>query len=190
MVENQQASPIPALIEKIINSIDALLMKRCHEEDIEPASDEAPRSIDDAISRFFPSHNWDLLDFRRQQAEELQILSVGPKRHPSLVVYDNGEGQDPDSFEDTFLSLLRGNKISIHFVQGKYNMGGSGAVVFCGKKRYQLIASKRYDGTGEFGFTLVRRHPLTEQEREARRDVWYEYFRPGGAIGQVSHRRN
>ncbi len=54
--------------------------------------------------------------------------------------------KNPEDFESTFLSLLRGNKNEIHFVQGKYNMGGSGALVFCGKKRYHLIASKKYDG--------------------------------------------
>ena len=31
VIENQQASPIAALIEKITNSIDATLMKKCYE---------------------------------------------------------------------------------------------------------------------------------------------------------------
>lgn len=66
-----------------------------------------------------------------------------------MIIYDNGEGQHPKDFESTFLSLMRGNKNEIHFVQGKYNMGGSGAIVFCGKG-YQLIGSKRFDGSGEF----------------------------------------
>jgi hypothetical protein len=35
------------------------------------------------------------------------------------------------------------NKNEIHFVQGKYNMGGRGAIVFCGKKGYQLIGWKK-----------------------------------------------
>ena len=62
---------------------------------------------------------------------------------------------NPEDFEKTFLSLLHGNKNEIHFVQGKYNMGGAGAIAFCGKKLYQLIGSKRFDGTGDFGFTLL-----------------------------------
>ena len=31
IIENQQSSPIAALIEKITNSIDAILMRRCYE---------------------------------------------------------------------------------------------------------------------------------------------------------------
>ena len=61
MVENQQASPIPALIEKITNGIDAILMRRCLEEGTDPRSEEAPRSIESAVGRFFPENkNWDL----------------------------------------------------------------------------------------------------------------------------------
>ena len=61
VVENQQASPIPALVEKIINSIDAILTRRCHEEGIDPRSSKAPRSVDEAVTRFFPdSGSWDL----------------------------------------------------------------------------------------------------------------------------------
>ena len=35
-VENQQASPIPALIEKITNGIDSILMRMCIEQGIDP----------------------------------------------------------------------------------------------------------------------------------------------------------
>ena len=177
VVENQQSSPIPALVEKVINSIDAILTRRCLEAGLDPKSAAAPRSIDQAVSQFFPnSKNWDLPKARQSQAENIQIIANGPRMETTLVVYDDGEGQHPEEFEDTFLSLLRGNKNEIHFVQGKYNMGGAGAIVFCGKKRYQLIASKRWDRTGDFGFTLIRRHPLTPQESLSKRATWYEYF--------------
>ncbi|MCY4561358.1 MAG: hypothetical protein OXC03_03405 [Flavobacteriaceae bacterium] len=53
-------------------------------------------------------------------------------------------------------------------------MGGSGAIVFCGKKRYQLIASKRFDNKGDFGFTLIREHPKTEKDQV--KETWYEYL--------------
>jgi hypothetical protein len=43
IVKNQQANPIAALIEKITNSIDAILTKKCHEAGIDPKSKEAPR---------------------------------------------------------------------------------------------------------------------------------------------------
>lgn len=187
VVENQQASPIPALVEKIINSIDAILTRRCYEAGVNPRSIEAPRSINQAVTRFFPRpHDWDLRDFRAQQAESIQIIADGPRMETSLLVYDDGEGQHPHDFEDTFLSLLRGNKNEIHFVQGKYNMGGAGAIAFCGRQRYQLIGSRRWDGLGEFGFTLLRRHPLTELEKSTKRNTWYEYFVPDGCIPSFS----
>ena len=183
VVENQQASPIPALVEKIINSIDAILTRRCHEEGIDPRSIKAPRSVDEAVTRFFPdSGSWDLGDFRRKQAESIQIIADGPRGETSLMIYDDGEGQHPDDFDDTFLSLLRGNKNEIHFVQGKYNMGGAGAIAFCGQRRYQLVGSRRWDGSGDFGFTLLRRHPLSDLEKVTKRNTWYEYFAPNGAI--------
>ena len=177
VVENQQASPIPALIEKITNGIDAILMRRCIEEEIDPCSEKAPRTIEDAVNQFFPDHkNWDLGKERRIQAERLQILADGPKMNTSLIIYDDGEGQSPEKFEETFLSLLRGNKNEVHFVHGKYNMGGAGAVAFCGKKRYQLIGSKRFNEDAPFGFTLVRRHPLTQEENKRKKATWYEYL--------------
>lgn len=183
VIENQQSAPIAALIEKITNSIDAVLMKKCLEAGIDPKSSQAPNSMEEAKTNFLPDHgNWDLPGFRNQQAESIQVLADGPRRNTSLIIYDDGEGQHPEDFENTFLSLLRGNKNEIHFVQGKYNMGGSGAIVFCGKKRYQLIASKRFDNTGEFGFMLIREHPLSEAEEDVKKNTWYEYLKIDGKI--------
>lgn len=186
IVKNQQSNPIAAVIEKITNSIDAILMKKCYEQGIKPTSSEAPETMEKAIDQFFPNRNWDLTKFRRGQAENIQVVADGkgpyPKRNSydtSLIVYDNGEGQRPEDFEDTFLSLIKGNKVNIPFVQGKYNMGGTGAIVFCGKKRYQLIASKRYDG-GNFGFTLIREHKDIDTKK--RKETWFEYFIPNGKI--------
>ncbi|TXN36316.1 hypothetical protein FVB32_16160 [Flagellimonas hymeniacidonis] len=137
--------------------------------------------MEEAIKLFYPKNNWDLTEFRKKQAEEIQIIADGKgprsprKQYPtSVIVYDNGEGQHPDKFESTFLSLVSGNKNNIHFVQGKYNMGGSGAIVFCGKKRYQLIASKRYTNDGDFGFTLIREHPKRETDKS--KETWYEFL--------------
>lgn len=186
VVENQQSNPVAALVEKITNSIDAILMRKCYEAGIDPKSASAPRSIEDAIEQFFPDHrNWDLTEPRNEQARNLQILAdsePGDTANTSIIIYDNGEGQHPRDFESTFLSLLRGNKNEVHFVQGKYNMGGTGALVFCGKNRYQLIASKKFNGTGQFGFTLVRKHPLTAQEKQTKKNTWYEYFKLDGQI--------
>ncbi|WP_205677188.1 hypothetical protein [Antarcticibacterium arcticum] len=191
IVKNQQSNPIAALIEKVTNSIDALLTKKCYEAGIDPKSAKAPRSMNEAIEEFYSNHNWDLREFRRKQAEEIQVIAdgKGPRSSrsnngTSVIVYDNGEGQHPEDFERTFLSLVRGNKNDVHFVQGKYNMGGSGSIVFCGKKRFQLIASKKHDGTGDFGFTLIREHP--KRETDHAKETWYEYLLVNGKIPSFS----
>lgn len=177
IVRGQQSTPIAALVEKVTNSIDALLMKKCYEAGIDPQSELAPRTMEEAILKFYPNHkDWDLRKFRKSQSEEIQLIADGPTRNSSVIIYDNGEGQHPENFEKTFLSLVRGNKINIHFVQGKYNMGGSGALVFCGKKRYQLFGSKRFDNSGKFGFTLVRQRKIGNLF-DAKRFSYFEYLK-------------
>jgi len=187
IVENQQDHAVPALVEKITNGIDAILERRCLEEGIDPRSPEAPRSVTAAIEKFFPGHrNWDLLEKRREQAADLQIVADGPKNNTSLLIYDNGVGQHPKDFPHTFLSLVRGNKNDVHFVQGRYNMGGAGAIAFCGKHRFQLVASRRFDGDDKIGFTLIRRHPLTAEEDFKRKSTWYEYLFINGRVPSFS----
>lgn len=187
VIENQQSNPIAALIEKLTNSIDAILMRKCLEAGIDPKSKDAPQSMEAAVKKFFKeSSSWDLPTFRKSQSEDLQIVADGPKMDTSLIIYDNGEGQHPEDFEKSFLSLLSGNKNEIHFVQGKYNMGGSGAIVFCGKKSYQLIASKKFDKKGGFGFTLIREHPLTDEEKQTKKNTWYEYLKVNDTIPSFS----
>ncbi|MYD11897.1 MAG: hypothetical protein F4X02_17860 [Chloroflexi bacterium] len=182
VIENQQSNPVAALVEKLTNAIDAVMMRKCCEANIDPKSAEhAPISVEKAIHRFFPQHgNWDLQEPRSEQARSIQVLADGSARNTSIVIYDDGEGQHPSDFETTFLSLLSGNKTRIRFVQGKYNMGGTGAIVFCGKRRYQLIASKRYDGDGDFGFTLVRECPDFEDGFDKGNE--YQYLKQNGEI--------
>ena len=183
IIENQQANPIAALVEKVTNSMDAILMKKCLEGGIDPKSSNAPQSMDEAVKFFFPDcKNWDIATNRRRQSEDIQILADGKPRDVSAIIYDNGEGQHPQDFEKTFLSLVQGNKNEIMFVQGKYNMGGAGAIIFCGKRGYQLIASRKSDKTGKFGFTLTRERPVPEDGPKNRKNTWYEYFTINGEI--------
>src|SRR5215210_2966278 len=51
--ENQQPHPIPALVEKITNSIDTLLLKYCRLAGISPKSPSAPKSMQEAVEKFF-----------------------------------------------------------------------------------------------------------------------------------------
>jgi len=184
-IENQQASAIGALIEKFTNSIDAILMKKCYKLDIDPKSKDAPKTMQEAVDKFYgKKYQWLSSDFVKKESLGIQVIASGNtrKKHArtydtSLTIYDDGEGQHPKDFENTFLSIGKGNKNNILFVQGKYNMGGTGSIVFCGKNRYQLIASKKYDGSGEFGFTLIRKHPFSEEDKRTKKNTWYEYLK-------------
>ena len=190
--ESQQNHPVPALIEKITNSIDATLIKDCKLNNIDPKSSDAPKSMSEAVELFYGVKNGEIGELtnteRRELAENIQVIATGDKKQPSITIFDMGEGQLPSEFENTFLSLQKNNKTSIQFVQGKYNMGSTGAVVFCGDKKYQLIASKRNKhlnngNDAEIGFTLVRRHPLTEEEVANNvRSTYYEFFFPNEQI--------
>src|ERR1051325_7701671 len=50
---NQQSLAEAALVEKIVNSVDARLMNECMERGIDPKGPGAPTSIREAVSRFF-----------------------------------------------------------------------------------------------------------------------------------------
>ncbi|MGI9558844.1 MAG: hypothetical protein ACR2NQ_04170 [Thermodesulfobacteriota bacterium] len=188
--ENQQSNSGAALVEKITNSIDALLLKVCKQQGIDPKSCCAPRTMEEATEKFFGIKRGDIGELTGSERTELardniQIVATGEDDRPDLMIYDNGEGQHPDNFKNTFLSIANNNKTDIPFVQGKYNMGSTGAVAFCGEYRYQLIASKM-DGKvfqkqkelkqNLFGWTLVRRHILTSEESRNYGSSWYEYF--------------
>ena len=56
VIENQQSNPVAALVEKLTNSIDAVLTRRCLEEGIDPKSPAAPQSVNAAVDRFFPDN--------------------------------------------------------------------------------------------------------------------------------------
>ncbi|MBC6415945.1 MAG: hypothetical protein GDA46_06100 [Bdellovibrionales bacterium] len=181
-IQNQQPHPVSALSEKIINSIDAILIKKCKEKGIDPESKEAPQSMHDAVKDFFSldNNNLEVLTSkdRKEIAKNIQVIVTGSNEIPDITIYDNGEGQEPNKFRDTFLSLNKGNKNSIYFVQGQFNMGSTGVIMFCKDPHYQLIISRKYDDTKkEYGFTLIRKHFLTLKEKP-RKNTWFEYFYP------------
>ena len=56
VVGNQMRRPDAALVEKLVNSIDARLMNECLARGIDPTSDAAPQSIREAVAKFFEEH--------------------------------------------------------------------------------------------------------------------------------------
>lgn len=179
-IHNQQVNPIPALVEKPINSIDAILIKECRARGIDPEGPNAPRSIEEAVEKFLGIPKGDFSEIptskRREIAKNIQIIAEGSRTTPNIIIYDNGEGQHPYDFKNTFVSLNKENKIKIKFVQGKYNMGGSGVLPYCGERKYQLILSRKdprlLNGRPDiYGFTLVRLHKAPQGYKQS----WYEF---------------
>lgn len=175
-VGNQQADPVPALIEKLVNCIDTTLISACLQNGIDPKSPEAPETMYDAVEKFFNVPNGELGDIsgneRSKLAQEIHLVSTGfPKLNPCYTIIDKGEGQTPTNIHSTILSLpgKKGNpnKKGIPFVQGIFNMGGTGVIPSCGKQSLQLIITKRnpkllptsaYDKDKLWSFTIIRRH--------------------------------
>ncbi|MFQ5872206.1 MAG: hypothetical protein ACE5JL_00190 [Dehalococcoidia bacterium] len=192
-VGNQQSDPTGALVDKIINGIDAVLMAECFAQGLSPESPHAPQTMAAAVEQFFGVRGGRLDSIsareRTSLAEGLQlrVIAVGSKDDPCYLLAENGEGQTPAMFPDTFLSLNRSNKLRIPFVQGKFNAGGTGVLPFCGTKNYQLIVSRRHpaaprasdDTTAPlWGFTIVRRLPPSK----GRRSSMYVYLAPDGRV--------
>lgn len=171
ITSNQASDGGKALTELMTNMVDAVLMKHALLKDINPKGPKAPPTMHAAVDRLIkplrggkltnldPKDPW-LLSFAR---DNLIIGVTGAKSRrsglPCYTFVDNGEGQEPENFEGTFLSLSNGNKKDIPFVQGKYNMGSSGVLGYCGLKWFKLIVSRRFHGKAPWGFTLMRKRP-------------------------------
>ena len=187
VVTNQASTGSKALTELCTNMVDAVLMKHAFIRGIDPTGPDAPRSVIEGVRelvRLRGARSGILAEvddpkYLQEFAEENLVIGVtgGTRRSDSLcfTFVDNGEGQHPSKFEDTFLSLSKGNKSDIPFVQGKYNMGSSGVLTYCGRHWYKLIVSRRYDGSGGWGWTLVRRRPEKGMPVA-------EYFKPSNCI--------
>lgn len=187
----QQSDPIAALVEKVVNSIDARLMNACLSAKIDPESKKAPSTVRRAIADFIEGsdpektangriEHW-VPKQRREQAEYISIAATGSKTNPCLTISDLGEGQTPEAVPNTFMSLAKSNKLRIPFVQGKFNMGGTGALRFCGGlHHFQLVLTRRNpallpDGEDDpWSFTIVRRMEPTSGERSS----VYRYLAP------------
>ncbi len=171
VTSNQASDGGKALTELMTNMVDAVLMKHALQKGINPKGSNAPATMHIAVDKLIKNLRGGKLtnldakdDWLRSFAQSNLIIGVTGARSkrkglPCYTFVDNGEGQHPDNFESTFLSLSTGNKKDIPFVQGKYNMGSSGVLGYCGLRWFKLIVSRRYDGSAPWGFTLMRKRP-------------------------------
>jgi len=52
VVGNQQSSPVAALVEKLVNSIDAVLTAECYLKGLDPRGQDAPQTMQAAVEEF------------------------------------------------------------------------------------------------------------------------------------------
>jgi hypothetical protein len=193
----QQRFPDAALVEKLVNAVDAKLMGECLIKGIDPEGPDAPKNIREAVTRFFEdgmdgsNQNSGLISEwpdkkRNEVAKGINLVATGnkpDKGQPCYTISDDGEGQTPRRIPETILSLDKHNKIKIPFVQGQFNQGGSGALRFCGEIIQQLVISRRnptliknktLDSDDHWGFTIVRR----EDPAVGTKNSVYTYLAP------------
>lgn len=197
-IGNQQSRPDAAIVEKLVNSVDARLINECLLHGIDPEGSAAPKSIREAVALFFDAgakaasagliREWTPKK-RTEVAQGITLAATGNKPgagEPCFIISDLGEGQTPLALPNTILSLDKENKVKIPFVQGKFNMGGTGVLEFCGANNFQFVLSRRNpalikskgDPTSHhWGFTVVRR----EDPIGGRRSSVYTYLAPIGA---------
>jgi len=173
-IGNQQEFPEGALVEKLINSVDSVLTNKCLIKNIDPESNDAPEDILKAVEKFFQIPNGKLSNITPSERGLLAEKSIGvictgnlPKEgNPNYTVFDSGEGQIPSRISKTFMSINKSNKIRIPFVQGKFNMGGTGVFRFCNTSISQLLITKRNpeilkeddpNDKNKWGFTIVKK---------------------------------
>lgn len=192
VVTNQASNGSKALAELCTNMVDAVLMRYAYEAGVDPKSTDAPATVYEGVKELVKGlkgvRNGRLAEadcekeLRLFANEHLQIGITGGRGSNDPLCFtfiDAGEGQAPDDFSKTFLSLQSLNKAEIPFVQGKFNMGSSGVLTYCGEQGYKLIVSRRYDAesSDDWGWTLLRRDPRNDQ-------FVVHYFAPGGEISR------
>jgi hypothetical protein len=194
-VGNQQENAAAAFVEKVVNSIDAVLLAECYRRGIDPESASAPATMQEAVELFFGARGGRLDNLSKTQrtelADRIHVIATGEKQSPSYCIVDRGEGQTPNQFPDTFCSTTRSSpKIRINFVQGKFNAGGTGSLQFCGRQNLQLILSRRQpfapaigdSSRDQWGFTVIRRR----RPRMGERGSVFVYLAPGGIVPRFS----
>jgi hypothetical protein len=182
-VGNQQSKPDHALVEKLTNAIDTKLIAAARIAN-KLNGPNVPETIFDARDEFFG----DKLKDMEALSRSITVAATGRRQRPSLTISDDGEGVTPSGMPKTILSLHEGNKEQIPFVQGKFNMGGSGVLEFCGidhnvelvlsRRNPELLTANAATEDKKWSFTVIRREdPPPDSPRSSR----FTYLAPGPA---------
>ena len=154
------ADEINPLVERIVNSIEAVIELRVADSGATP---QGPR---DAVRTLFslPSGDSSQLDSdtARSIAQDVNVVFKSKRRNstPMIEVVDRGIGIHPSAFSDTILDLGQSDKGQKPYLIGMYGQGGSSTFDKCS---YTIIMSRRHPNhldSGEqdrVGWTIVRK---------------------------------
>ena len=154
------ADEINPLVERVINSIEAVIELQILNAGVTPGS---PRA---AIETLFHVPRGESRRLDEEQARELaQHVSVmfrgtGLTSSPTIEVRDKGVGIHPSVFSDTILALGQSDKGQKDYLVGMYGQGGSSTFDKC---EYTVIVSRRHpdhlsdEQHDEVGWTIVRK---------------------------------
>ena len=181
-VGGQQSKPDHALVEKLTNAIDTKLIAAARIAN-KLEGPECPQGIFDARNDFFGKEFLDI----ETLSKSITVAATGQRKRPTITITDDGEGVTPSGMPRTILSLHEGNKEQIPFVQGKFNMGGSGVLEYCGtdhnvelvlsRRNPKLLSANASAEDKKWSFTIIRREdPPAEVSHGSSR---FTYLAPG-----------
>lgn len=174
---NMGTDPAAGLIERITNSIDAVLDLEWHEQGC-PTDIDSPRL---AVQKWFGIQEGKLRGIKDASAKNIQELgkriSVTLKdsereEFPTVEIRDYGTGIKGEDFSKTILSLNDDNKINKLHQMGAYGQGGSTALSF---NTFTIIISRPHKVLkkgNSVSFTIVR---FNDGGLGQRKLGWYEY---------------
>lgn len=156
VVHSQNSRPIPALMELIMNSYDAIALKNYKSKQPKVEPDNIQEAYEEIVDK---------------SKENIELQADGTKKKDRKVINykisDTGIGQSHDEFERKFLGAIEQgkHKRSYKFVQGKFGIGSKAVYPFLEGERYKFIASASYKDKNKWSWSLVR-HNENEQKYE------------------------
>lgn len=174
---NMGSDPASGLVERITNSIDAVLDLQWYIQG-KPGNFESPRI---AAQKWFEIPDGKLRNITNPSEKKIQELAKKIKvtlfdsekeDFPTVEIRDYGIGIKGEDFSKTILSLNDNNKIDKLHQMGAYGQGGSTALSF---NTFTVIISrpnKILKKGNDVSFTIVR---FNNGELGLRKLGWYEY---------------
>ena len=155
------ADEINPLVERIVNSIEAVIELRVADSGATP---KGPRDAVRTLLGLSSGESSQLdSDTARSIAQDINVVFKGKRRTstPTIEVIDRGIGIHPSYFSDTILALGQSLKGQKSYLIGMYGQGGSSTYDKCS---YTIIVSRRHPDhlrnkeRDQVGWTIVRKN--------------------------------